>query len=711
MHLQTRFILFIGIILTAVAATVWFGIRPAYESAILAERITIISEQQRERIELGEAQLGSWTAVLVEIQENLRQNGDIQQSRILFSGFSTLIPELIGLRLIDQNSGEFVELRSVQSNTLPSMSGAELSPLGSPASAQFDSDAATNLFVGWDTDSGYLTLSSVFNLGNESYRLMAVYSDEEFRNTLLSDALGVDSRTVIWLKGTERGVVSGGALPDTRPEYEPVTRFRELSVDGMQTIVVSTPIASLQALHAMYIDPSAIRGPIRRLFSQSMMVLTMVFFTLTLASLVVFNQLSRPVRHFLQDILPMANYDFSKPVRASSVAELQELTSQMDQIREKLAYYQRINVEQIITNQERINLLMEYASDPIAVFNGNGEFTFRNNPFVDLFLHADEPAPGSILKFDESHLFISVKELENREYRIRPLLVRSEGREVKLINDDSEKVYFYNQQRVSVFNEEGSLAGGLLILYDLTRERELDQLRNDMINIIVHELKNPIAGIRGLTSVLIDDPEFTQEEFAEIYGLIDDSAASLQELVERFMQVSRLESNLANVEFNSVDMSLLVKETADELSILLNEKSLKFNLKLSEEIQPVMASYELLKDAARNLLSNAIKYGGRDRVIDVEVRLDAFGYNQTDLLFCVTDYGYGIPEEHRENIFKKFYRIKEHNMEKGTGLGLPHVREIVRLHEGSIQVESNKQIGSRFTIRIPYRPIAGGDAS
>jgi signal transduction histidine kinase len=707
MRLRTRFILLLGLILLAVASTVWFGVRPGYESAILSERITIISEQQRERIDLAESNFTKWAAILIEIQQNLQETGDIQQSRLLFSGFSSLVPELMGVRLTEQNSGEFVELRSIQTGSLPILDGVQLRPLGAPATSRFPRELAENLFTSWKIDSGFILLTSVFILGNDSYRLTAIFSDAELREILLSDDLGVDTRIVLWFEGADDGLITEGALPDVRPAYEPVTRFRELTVDGKVTVVVSSPISSLNALHVLYVNPDGIQAPVRRLFSHSMLVLLMAFFALTLASLAVFNQLSRPMRDFIRDIRPMASYDFSKTVRPSSLPELQELTLQLNEIRAQLAYYQRINVEKIITNQESLNLMMEYTSDPIAVFDADGEFTFRNNQFIDLFLDSDEPAPGNILNFDESHLFMTVKEHETDEYRIRPLLIRNIGREVKLVSEDNDISYIYDQQRVSVLNEEGALVGGLLILYDLTRERELDQLRNDMINIIVHELKNPIAGIRGLTQALIDDPDFSEEEFSEIYTLIDGSAESLQDLVERFLKISQLESNLANIERSPIDVGLLVKQVTAEMAIMLNEKSLKFNVDISDNLEPVMASYELFQDVVRNLVSNAIKYGGHNRTIDIELKPDIFGYNQTDLLFSVTDYGYGIPPQHHDNIFKKFYRIKEYDVEKGTGLGLPHVREIVRLHEGTITVESDADIGTRFTVRIPYKPVVG----
>jgi signal transduction histidine kinase len=104
----------------------------------------------------------------------------------------------------------------------------------------------------------------------------------------------------------------------------------------------------------------------------------------------------------------------------------------------------------------------------------------------------------------------------------------------------------------------------------------------------------------------------------------------------------------------------------------------------------------MLEDVARNLISNAIKYGNPNRTIEVDL-----GMRGADVVFSVTDHGFGIPEEHRDKMFQKFYRIKAYNRQKGNGLGLAYVKEVVQKHKGTITFESNPEIGTTFIVRLP----------
>ena len=110
-------------------------------------------------------------------------------------------------------------------------------------------------------------------------------------------------------------------------------------------------------------------------------------------------------------------------------------------------------------------------------------------------------------------------------------------------------------------------------------------------------------------------------------------------------------------------------------------------------------SKDLLFDAIQNLVSNAIKYGDADRTIEIELQ-----ENEDSLAVSVIDHGYGISMEDQKKVFEKFFRVRSNiksAREKGTGLGLAYVQEIVKKHKGEIELESNEEIGSRFTIVLP----------
>ena len=714
MPLRTRFLLLLAFIFTGVSAVVWYGVRPHYEKAILDERITIVSEHQRERAEIAQQILALWSASLVELNYTLMETGDLDQTRALFSGLSSLIPEIIGMRIIEERSQEFIEFRAATTVRLPDAGNQTFRPasivlLGDTRAARrVELAGQSGLFTSWDAENRVFVVAITFRLDAEPFRMVGYFDARSLENTLFVHNLGVTVRSVLWFDGNDEAI-SPGAVPDFRPAPEPVSTIIESTVDGLPTLVASTPLRALNAHYSIYMDPAAIRAPIRQLFAASLAYIMVAFGFLALVSLLLHRQLNRPLRQFLNEIKPFASLDFSVPITRSELPDLREVSSQMESIRETLKHYQKINVEQVIFSQQRMSKLMEYATDPIAQFDAHGMFTMRNVRFTHLFQDLGLPAPESIEAFRKIEALKRSDKSTADDKWLGALHICTEWYEISMDAGD-EFPAVYNVQILELYNESREPLGGQLMLYDLTKERALDRLRNDMVNIIVHELRNPISGIKGLTTLLMEDGDFIEEhERAELFELIDGSADRLSNLVDRFLQVSRLESATIEVEKQLVHLPSLIRDISRQMEPSLLDKKLKFKLKVQDDLKPMMVSDELISDMMRNLISNAIKYGPADRTIDIELYTESPvtpllpGYS--NLVFAVTDYGFGISEEHREHIFKKFYRIKEYTREKGTGLGLAHVKEIMRKHGGSIEVDSNEHIGSRFIARMPYVPF------
>lgn len=717
MRFSTRFLLLLGFLFVGVLLAIWFGVRPNYEQAVLDERTTIVSEHQRERIELAQQRIDLWVASVLQMQQHVSgtlsfDSGtfNFDQPRAMFSGFSGLIPELRAFRLVEEITGEYVEFRAHPNYNMSDYHLLEFRPvyqewMGTASNqdstdyTSISSQPLNTIYSAWlHTDKRFI-IAGRFKLQDEPYRIVAEFDASTLEDILFSHQFGVPLHSVLWLDG-QTGI-SDSVLPNYQPRYEPVTRVEWTIIGGDPTVVISTPMPALRANYSMYFDPNAIQGPIRRLLTQSLWILAFVFFALGGATFLLFTQLARPVRQFIEDVQPFASFDFSKPFSPINVPELHEVSIKMEEIRSKLAHYQRINVEQIISNQERINLMMEHATDAIAVFDKDGIFTFRNTPFVELFLDHNEPAPGSLLKFESIDFVNKVKIHNEVEYYPHPLKVRVIHKEISL-STKPEQFCYYDLQQIELFNDTGERIGGQLILYDLTNERQIDRLRNDMINIIVHELKNPIAAIKGYAGILLYSENMNEQDRSEIYKLINGSTDALLDVVERFMKVSSLESGSTADVMLPVNLSTLITDITRDMTPVLFEKNLKFDVRITADLHPVFVSKELMGDMLRNLLSNAIKYGPASRTIIVELGLQGKKY-----FISVTDHGYGIPPEHRDKVFRKFYRISEQSKEKGSGLGLTYVREIVKKHNGTIELESDKEIGSRFTVRIPYFPYEG----
>lgn len=216
-----------------------------------------------------------------------------------------------------------------------------------------------------------------------------------------------------------------------------------------------------------------------------------------------------------------------------------------------------------------------------------------------------------------------------------------------------------------------------------------------MINLIVHELQNPVSAGLDLTSYLLEDNQITDVERNEVLSMIKLSMDKLTSMIDRFLAISRLESVNVRIDKTPIDLNSILNPVVDSFKTQLSERNI--HLVVNEEPIPlIQGSYEMIEDVFRNLISNSIKYGGDNRTIIVALRSDG-----ELVYFSVTDHGYGIPDEYIVMIFQKFFRIQAYSKEKGTGLGLPYVKEVVKKHSGDIKVESNPQIGTRVTISFP----------
>jgi signal transduction histidine kinase len=174
---------------------------------------------------------------------------------------------------------------------------------------------------------------------------------------------------------------------------------------------------------------------------------------------------------------------------------------------------------------------------------------------------------------------------------------------------------------------------------------------------------------------------------------------SLNDLINRFLNISRLESRRVDYPKTLSDIVNIVRDEIEREMPQFQEKSLKPEFIVSDEIPLCVVVPELIHDAVSNLLSNAIKYGDPDRTIEV-----VLSRKDNTISLRVTDHGYGIPPEAQEKLFSKFYRVTTNEKVKsqvGTGLGLAYVKEIAAYHNGSVSLESNPEIGCRFTLTIP----------
>ncbi|NOR87814.1 MAG: GHKL domain-containing protein [Bacteroidales bacterium] len=243
------------------------------------------------------------------------------------------------------------------------------------------------------------------------------------------------------------------------------------------------------------------------------------------------------------------------------------------------------------------------------------------------------------------------------------------------------------------------LLGFILIIKNLLHHRKVSEMKSDFINNMTHEFKTPIATI-SLASDSILNPTVlqNQEKVGYFTGMIKKENKRMNRLVEKILQMARLENKELELDRTKVNVHELLEIILENTHVKLNgDGKIKFDLGASNFW--VKADQDHLTNVIYNLLDNAIKYS--DKEINIEVKT----YNhRSQFCLLVTDQGKGMDKKEIQYIFDRFYRIESGNVHnvKGYGLGLTYVKAIIEKHQGQVLVKSEVGKGSSFEIRLPF---------
>ena len=244
-----------------------------------------------------------------------------------------------------------------------------------------------------------------------------------------------------------------------------------------------------------------------------------------------------------------------------------------------------------------------------------------------------------------------------------------------------------------------SPAGVVAVLHDMTREKEVSEMKNDFVSMVSHELRTPLASIKAYVEMLIDGEADDQKTQNEFYEVIQNEANRLGRLIDNILSISRIESGLVRVNRQPQSLAVIVKDALEVIAPQAKQKQIAVTEKLTPVLYQTLADRDMLYQAVLNLLSNAVKYTPKGGSITVETCIDE---TQKKVLTKIMDTGVGIPPKDLPFVFDKFYRAESNNrMAPGTGLGLSLVRHIVEtVHHGRMFVESHVGKGSCFGFEL-----------
>jgi len=338
----------------------------------------------------------------------------------------------------------------------------------------------------------------------------------------------------------------------------------------------------------------------------------------------------------------------------------------LDSIREAVLYIESSG-EQIYANQALLNMF-----PPKLVSQSQG-FRHAYERATSLFEHVDQP--------DALHDYIG--QLMNGEIP---------GETIELSAFRGNLLLSAYAERIAIANVEW---GMMLVLRDVTKEKELDLKQSEFVSIVSHELRTPLSSIMGFTELLmrrsLDGPR--QKKYLET---IHSETVRLAELIDDILEIQKGEDVSQGIVKKQLDLKKLVYEMRPMFELASSKHRIRVSFDAGD--YHLTASEEKMKQLFTNLIMNAIKYSPDGGTIQVQGRIKG-----SQVVLTIEDEGIGIPEKALPYVFDKFYRADNSDTRKigGTGLGLAICRMIVMDHGGSIAVQSQEGRGSTFTLQFP----------
>ncbi len=408
--------------------------------------------------------------------------------------------------------------------------------------------------------------------------------------------------------------------------------------------------------------------------------------------------ITRELRILHDGVQKISSGEFGYKIEGKDVSdEVQELFDAFNYMSARLNVYEEQNIEQLTLERNKLEAVLMSIANGVVVCDNNDKVTLINNHAKELLeLQEDELLNTNIQHYvDTEGEYCFAEKID--EYKKLSLEDKSSKPVTFNITIDGHVL----KSIISpMFTQNRDYVGYIIVLIDVTREIEMDQMKSQFISNVSHELRTPVTVLRSYIDTLYNyGSEFDEDTKKEFIGTINTEIIRLNRMVNDILDFSRLDSN-AKIEKSENDISKLVDDCVSQVEILLKEHNLKINVEKDNDIPLLMFNYDSIARALINYLSNAIKYAPQDSTITVRLYKEV---ENNQVTVTVKDEGIGIAPEFQKKVFERFFRIenKTHSV-KGTGLGLHLVKTTIEKHHfGHVFVASQPGQGSTFGFSLP----------
>jgi two-component system, OmpR family, sensor histidine kinase VicK len=416
---------------------------------------------------------------------------------------------------------------------------------------------------------------------------------------------------------------------------------------------------------------------------------------LAISGIVVVTAVTRQVGSIKNEAINFANGDLSRKITVSDNSDIGQLAAAFNQMSDRL----RTSYARIALEKQRDEILLESIGEGMIALDKDGSITLINNNARSMLNLGD----GSVIGMAADKAFILSddrgKPLSHTKRPDFQTLHTKQPQDTVVSFHYADKKPIMLHVNANPVTIDEAVAGAIIILRDVTREREVDRMKTEFISLASHQLRTPLSAIKWFTEMLLaGDAGKLKKEQQQFAQNIYDSSQRMIELVSSLLNISRIESGRIIIEPQPTDLSELINGIVNDLKAKTAEKEQSLIISVHKELPKISIDPQLIGQVYLNLLTNAIKYTPQGGEITVFV-----SRKDDQVVSQVTDNGYGIPKHQHERVFQKFFRAE--NAVKvetdGTGLGLYLIKAIIESSGGKIWFESAEGKGTTFWFSLP----------
>ncbi|PRO64313.1 two-component system histidine kinase PnpS [Alkalicoccus urumqiensis] len=401
------------------------------------------------------------------------------------------------------------------------------------------------------------------------------------------------------------------------------------------------------------------------------------------------NELIRPVEDARRVANELARGNFSARTYEGVDLEIGELNRSINVMAENLEQVTKTYENQ----QERLETLIENMGSGLILINAKGDITLLNRSCSEIFEEDTAQWQNQLYynAINNKKMIKFVQELFLKEEPIRRQMKWPSGIYIR----------HFDVHGAPVVGQDGKLKGIVLVFHDITELKKLEQARKDFVANVSHELKTPVTSLKGFTETLLDGAMNDEAAMERFLTIIAKEAVRLEELITDLLELSKIEGEHFQLNWDEVDYGSLAEETL----LLLKEKAAAKSMNLETKIQgdtTAPGDHARLKQVFLNLVNNAVVYtpeGG-------DVRIKVTGQKE-NVVVEVSDTGIGISKKEIPRVFERFYRVDRARSRNsgGTGLGLAIVKHLAEAHHAELAVDSRPGKGTTFRLVFSRYPF------